>query len=35
MDAFGYVISFGAEGAKYKSKDETLNVRLVSGGKPM
>jgi hypothetical protein len=35
MDAFAYVISFGAEGAKYKSKEETLNVRLVSGGKPM
>jgi hypothetical protein len=35
MDAFAYVISFGAEGAKYKSKEEKLNVRLVSGGKPM
>ena len=35
MDAFAYAISFGAEGAKYKSKKEMLNVRLVSGGKPM
>lgn len=35
MDAFAYVISFGAEGAKYKSKEETLNVRLVSRGQPM
>ena len=33
MDPFAYVISFGAEGAKYKSKEEALNVRLVSGGK--
>lgn len=28
-----YVLSFGDEGAKYKSRRETLNVRLVSGGK--
>lgn len=27
-----YVLSFGAEGAKYKSRGESLNVRLVSGG---
>lgn len=30
-----YVLSFGDEGAKYKSRGEALNVRLVSGGKPM
>jgi hypothetical protein len=30
-----YVLSFGDEGAKYKSGGEALNVRLVSGGKPM
>jgi hypothetical protein len=35
MNAFAYIISFGAEGAKYMSKEEMLNVRLVSGGKPM
>ncbi len=29
-----YVLSFGAEGAQYKGKEEMLNVRLVSGGKP-
>lgn len=32
MDALAYIISFGAEGAKYKSKNEVLDVRLVSGG---
>lgn len=31
----GYVLSFGAEGATYKERAETLNVRLVSGGKSM
>ncbi|NOU01047.1 MAG: DUF1566 domain-containing protein [Gallionella sp.] len=31
----GYVLSFGAEGAMYKSRGEMLHVRLVSGGKPM
>lgn len=35
MEAFAYVISFGAEGAMYKNKEETFNVRLVSGGKTM
>lgn len=35
MEAFAYVISFGAEGAKYKNKVEKLHVRLVSGGMPM
>ena len=30
-----YVLSFGVEGAMYKSRGEVLNVRLVSGGKPM
>lgn len=35
MEAYAYVISFGAEGAMYKSKLESLNIRLVSGGKPM
>ena len=29
-----YVLSFGDEGAKYKSRGESLDVRLVSGGKP-
>lgn len=28
-----YVLSFGDEGAKYKSREEALVVRLVSGGK--
>ena len=28
-----YVLSFGADGAKYKGKQEKLHVRLVSGGK--
>jgi hypothetical protein len=28
-----YVLSFGDEGARYKSRGEALNVRLVSGGK--
>ncbi len=28
-----YVLSFGAEGARYKGREEALNVRLVSGGK--
>jgi hypothetical protein len=32
---YAYVLSFGSEGAKYKSRGEMLNVRLVSGGKPM
>ena len=27
-----YVLSFGAEGARFKSRGEALNVRLVSGG---
>ncbi len=31
----GYVLSFGIEGAKYTGREETLNVRLVSGGKAM
>ncbi|MEO8343901.1 MAG: DUF1566 domain-containing protein [Gallionella sp.] len=30
-----YVLSFGSEGAKFKSRAESLNVRLVRGGKPM
>lgn len=30
-----YVLSFGEEGARYKGKEEALNVRLVSGGKSM
>lgn len=30
-----YVLSFGDEGAMYKNRGEMLNVRLVSGGKPM
>jgi len=30
-----YVLSFGDEGAKFISRGETLNVRLVRGGKPM
>lgn len=29
-----YVLSFGAEGAKYKSREEVLSVRLVRGGMP-
>ena len=29
-----YVLSFGSEGAKYKSRAESLNVRLVRSGKP-
>lgn len=35
MEGFAYVISFGAEGAKYKNKDEKLHVRLVSSGMPL
>ncbi len=30
-----YVLSFGTGGAMYKDRNESLNVRLVSGGKPM
>ena len=30
-----YVLSFGAEGATFKSRGDALNVRLVSGGKPL
>lgn len=33
--ANAYVLSFGDEGAMYKNRGEALNVRLVSGGKPM
>jgi len=35
MDADAYVLSFGAEGAKYKGKGEALHVRLVRDGKAM
>lgn len=35
METFAYVLSFGEQGATYKSKTEVFSVRLVSGGKPM
>ena len=35
MEGFAYVLSFGPEGAGYKKKEESFDVRLVSGGKPM
>ena len=35
MEAFGYVLSFGPEGAGYKKKDQKFVVRLVSGGNPV
>jgi Protein of unknown function (DUF1566) len=35
MEAFGYVLSFGPEGAGYKKKKQRFDVRLVSGGSPV
>ena len=35
MDSFAYVISFGADGAKFQSKEKSFNVRLVSSGRSL